>query len=84
MKHVYMSVVKEEIEFAEKAAKHFAANPKHWSFTTREITPGCLFALRWGLDDDCVLVFKLADDCDPKLYAQLVRQFEPSSGDPHE
>jgi hypothetical protein len=74
-----MHEVMGEIEFAEKAAAHFAANPKHWSYSLAEIAPGCLVALRWGLGDDCVLVFKLDEQFTPTIYAQLVRKFQEAA-----
>ncbi len=77
MRHIYMSSVKEEIGFVEKAAKHFAEHPEHNTYTDGEIVSGGMFAVRWGLGDDCVLVMKLDDSFEPTVYGQLIRAFQP-------
>lgn len=74
-RHVYMSHEVERQEFAEKAARHFKANPQHWSFSSGDITAGEWIALRWGLGDDCVLVFKVGDE-EPIIYGGLVGSVE--------
>jgi len=73
MRMVYVSKELEQIEFAKRAAEAFAKNEKLASYTDGEIIPGCFFALRWGLRNDCVVVFKL--DCAhvPTNYQELVR-----------
>jgi hypothetical protein len=79
MKHVYASDERARIAFAEEAARHFAANPAHWSYSNckpNAIQPGELLAMRWGMGDDCVLVLRVGDD-EPVIYGQLVRQIEP-------
>ena len=63
----------DQLAFAEKAAADFKANPKHWTFTDGAIKPGALFAVRWGLGEDCVLVLKLDDSHEPTNYQNLVR-----------
>lgn len=65
----------EQQEFAKRAAKHFAENPQHSSYTDSEIGPGCLFALRWGIMEDCVVVMKLDDNHVPTNYQQLTREY---------
>jgi len=72
-----MTTTEEEldrIEFARKAAQHFANNPKHWSFG--DLKPETFLALRWGMGDDCVLVLKLDPTFEPINYRNLVRQFQ--------
>lgn len=76
MRLVHEETLLEELEFARRAAKHFAAEPKHASFTSGEIEPGCLIALRWGLGNDCVLVLKLDEFHEPTIYGEIVRQFQ--------
>jgi hypothetical protein len=71
-----MTRVSEELarlQFAEKAAAHFAAHPEHWTFTDGDIVPGCLFAVRWGLGKDCVLVLKLDDYELPVNFQEIIR-----------
>lgn len=59
------------IAFAKKAGAHFAANPKHTSYTSGAIEPGEMLALRWGLGEDCVLVLEIGD-AQPVIYGQAV------------
>ncbi len=76
MRHTYLSNEQEQMAFAVEAARDFAANPKHWSYSNckpEAIQPGALLALRWGLGDDCVLVLRVGDDV-PVIYGQLIRQ----------
>lgn len=64
----------ERLAFAERAARHFAANPDHASFG--DVEPGTFLALRWGMGDDCVLVVRLTDE-PPVNYQGLVREMMP-------
>lgn len=74
MRCVYMETERERQAFAERAARCFAANPDCWTFSDGDgPMPGEWFALRWGLGDDCVVVFKVGDD-EPVNYGQLIRQ----------
>lgn len=62
--------------FAKKAAKNFAENELINTFTDgADIYAGCLFALRWGFGDDCVLVFRLDEDFEPVNYQQLIETY---------
>ena len=61
-------------EFAERAAEDFAENSKHYTFTDSTIEAGCLFALRFGLNEDCVVVFRLDENFEPINYQQLIGQ----------
>lgn len=74
MRMVTAAEIEEELFFAKNAAAMFAKNPKMMTYTAGEIKPGVLFACRWGCGDDCVVVFKLADDHTPTNYQNLVRQ----------
>jgi len=58
------------MEFAVKAAKHFAANPNHWSFGN--IGLGEWLALRWGMGNDCVLVIRQDENQEAVNYHQLI------------
>lgn len=69
-----MTHVKQEwIDFANKAAEHFGKNPEHNTFTIDKIEAGCLFAVKWGLGDDCVLVFQLDVLYDPLIFTQIIK-----------
>jgi hypothetical protein len=74
-----MTTAQEEIEsldFAKRAANRFAKDKKLTTYTDSEISQGCLFAMRWGLCDDCVVVFRLDDSFTPINYQQLIKQVE--------
>ena len=58
-------------EFAQKAAKHLAEHDEHTTFTDSDIEAGCLFAMRYGFFNDCVVVFRLDDVFEPVNYQQL-------------
>lgn len=55
-----------EPNFARKAIQHFLEHPTHYTFTADVIEYGELFAVRWGADQDCVVVFEIGSS--PKLY----------------
>jgi hypothetical protein len=65
------------MDFAKKAAAHFAKNPKHYSFG--EIAPGEYLALRWGMGEDCVLVIRQHDDEEAVNFQQIVQLFTPAA-----
>ena len=75
MRLVCVSEDDEVRKFAKEAAKHFAIHEEHYTYTSGDIDAGCLFALRWGLGDDCVLIFRLDEDFEPTNYQQLIRQY---------
>lgn len=52
----------EKLEFVKKAAECFKNNPSYTSYTSGRIVPGCLFALKYGLFDDYVVVFRIDED----------------------
>jgi hypothetical protein len=70
---VHASEVLDEVQFAQRAAKRFAENDQLQSFGN--IEPGAFFALRYGLGEDCVVVFRIDSDHTPVNYQQLVREF---------
>jgi len=73
MKMLFISEIDEEKNFAIRAAEHFSKNPKHYSYTDKEIDESSLLALRWGAAMDCVLVVKLDDAHEPANYQQLIK-----------
>lgn len=72
MQQIKIDEMKKEIEFVEKAARVFSDNKDISTFTDGEIAPGCLFALRWGILEDCIVVFKLDSEHLPVNYVQLI------------
>lgn len=74
MRITYIEDELEVMEFVQKAAKAFEQDPQLRTFTDEDIKPDCLFAVRWGLGDDGVLVFKLHDAFEPTVYGQVIRK----------
>lgn len=63
----------EVLDFAKRAAAAFAENPKWTTFSSGD-SPSCgdLFALRWGLGEDCVLVIRVDESFLPVLFQQII------------
>jgi hypothetical protein len=71
MRMTYATEDESRIAFARRAADWFKRDKINRSFTdSGDILPGELLALRWGLGDDCVLVFRIGDD-EPVNYQSL-------------
>lgn len=76
MRGVWPHEQDEERAFADKAAKHFADNPGHGSFSSDgDLKPGAWLALRWGGGNDCVVVLKISEDHEPVNYYELVTKY---------
>ena len=71
-KHTMMSEQEELLRFVREAATIFSEDTKLTSYTQYDIKPGCLFALRWGLDNDCVMVFRLDNGFEPIIFDQVI------------
>lgn len=69
---------REVATFAEAAAAWFAANPKHYSFSSPEIMADGL-ALRWGIHERAVMVVKIDASFTPLIFGDIV---PPSKGKP--
>ena len=66
---------KEAFEFAERAARAFLDDEKMCSYTDDgNIERGQYLALRWGLDNGCVLVLKIDDGFEPRVYEQMAQK----------
>ena len=74
MKQVTVTELLAEIEFAERAAKYFEEHHDITTYTDGEIEPGCYFAIRWGFGNDCVLVLKLDENYEQKIYANIIKK----------
>jgi len=74
MRMVYMDDEDEAKAFAIKAAKGFEEHNEWMTYADKKIAAGCLFAVRWGLLDNCVLVFKLDELFEPVNYQGLIKQ----------
>ena len=68
--HVSLKDIKARAEFVEKAAAMFQKNPGITKYG--EMEPGNYFAIRWGMDNDCVIVFKLDPDFECEVYDQVI------------
>lgn len=73
MRMVYMSEEGKVRDFAEDAARHFAKHKEHTTYTHDKLEEGCLFAMRWGWGNDCVVIFRLDEDFEPVNYQQLIK-----------
>lgn len=74
MESIYLEDRQKKDEFALRAAKHFAENQHHWTYTDGDIEAGCLFAMRFGLDNNGVVVFTISDDM-PTNYMEICKRF---------
>lgn len=74
MRGVWPHEQDEERAFADKAAKHFAQNPGHFTYGG-DLNPGTWLALRWGAVNDCVVVLKISEDHTPVNYYELVKKY---------
>jgi len=73
MKHIYLSEEDEKTEFAIEAAVHFSINPEHSTYTKEDIDSNAWFAMRYGLDNDCVVVFKISDAVEPTNFMEIIK-----------
>lgn len=73
MIHINLNEQEERKEFALAAAAHFAKEPKHTTYTEGRIKVGELFAVRWGLMEDCVLTFRISEDTPVEVYEQVIK-----------
>ena len=72
MEHVNLNERFEKDDFARRAAQYFAENPKKTSYTDGEIETECYFALRYGLENDGVVVFKICDSERVTNYMEII------------
>lgn len=73
MRMIDISKQNERIEFAEEAAAYFSEHPEKTTYTSGEILAGELFALRFGLGEDCVVVFRLDEHELVENYQNLIK-----------
>lgn len=72
MRLIRLYVERRRAEFAMAAAQYFAAHDDCTTYSDDEIVPGCLFAVRWGLGRDCVLVLQLDEIAEPAIYENVI------------
>ncbi len=73
MEIAYLEKRQEKDSFAERAAEHFANNQSHYTYG--EIKSGEYFALRFGMGEDCVVVFRI-DDETPVNYQNIIKRIK--------
>ena len=64
----------EQVEFAKRAAVSFRDNPKYRSYSDNGIVAGDLLALRWGSDDNCVVVLRMSEDYEITNYQNIIEE----------
>lgn len=69
---VRLSELEEEQSFAKQSAEDFSGNEKWHVLGT--IAPGEKIALRWGLDNDCVLILQLSEAHTPTIYQNIIKE----------
>lgn len=72
MRLINLQEEQESLAFAREAAKAFEENPKYSTYSTGVIKEGEYFAVRWGMNDRCVLIFKVSHDFTPTVYTDLI------------
>lgn len=71
-KLVYISELEEEQSFAKQSAVDFSGN-ENWKILGT-IAPGEKIALRWGLDNNCVLILQLSETHTPTIYQNIIKE----------
>ena len=61
-----------KLAFVKEASAFFTANPRCTSYTRGDLKPGVLFALRFGFDNDCVVVFRIDEDFPVESYPNII------------
>lgn len=77
MINIYICADNAKKAFALEAAKAFAENDKLTTYSdSGTIEKGEYFAIRWGLDRNCVVVFKIDEFEEPINYMELITTFK--------
>ena len=59
-------------DFAKKVAEDFTKHPEHTTYG--EMNPGDYLGIRWGMDNDCVLVVRLDEFFHPVNFQQAIKK----------
>jgi len=71
MKYIDIQNAAKELEFVTEAIDAFKQNKAAvTTYSTNRLAEGTLFAVRWGLENDCLLVFRVGDE--PRIYKQVL------------
>ena len=72
---VSRKVIEEQLAFVARATKCFSEQPETNTYTDMgHVNSGELFAVRWGMGSDCVLVFKVDENYQPIIYSQEIKK----------
>jgi len=72
MRMLCMAEELKKLRFVTEAKKYMNNNPKTYSYG--DLEPGAYFAVRFGLGDDCLLVFRIDPDCAIDNYQQILNR----------
>lgn len=70
MRMLTMSEELKKLRFVTGAKQYMNSRLKCYSYGVLE--PGAYFAMRFGLSDDCLVVFKIDPDCNVENYQQIL------------
>ena len=73
MRTIEITAEFKELEFAQRAARHFKSLPAMCVYTndSEEPVKGELCAIRWGLVKKDIVVFTVGDE--PRLYKNIIK-----------
>jgi hypothetical protein len=74
MRMLTMSEERKKLRFVNAAKVFLNVNPKCYSYGVLE--PVEYFAMRFGMFDDCLVVFKIDSDCSIENYQQILDRKE--------
>lgn len=74
MRMLTMSEELKKLRFVTEAKKYMNSRPKCYSYGVLE--PGEYFAMRFGLGDNCLVVFRIDPDCNIENYQQILDRKE--------
>jgi hypothetical protein len=75
MKMTHIEEEKEKIEFLERAKKSFSENKEFHTYTDNgRIENGEFFAIRWGIGGDCIVIFKVSEECEPINFQNVLEK----------
>lgn len=67
-----MEEQEDKLAFVKEAAGLFSVNSRCRSYTRDGIKPGALFALRFGMGEDCVVVFRIDEDFPVENFQNII------------
>lgn len=68
MKHRRLNEEFEKIALVQAAKEAFDKDPKLATFSIGDVVEGSLFAVRWGLDNDCIMILKIDESTEPEIF----------------